>query len=46
MERIYDTYSTSDAANEAVGYLDDIGWDAYVREIDSNTFVVIVHGNI
>lgn len=46
MERIYDTYSTSDAANEALGYLDDLGWSGYVREIDSNTFVVIVQGNI
>jgi len=42
METIYDTYGSADAANEVCGQLEFDGRDVFVREIDSNTFAVII----
>lgn len=42
MWTVYETFTTADAANNAVEALTDQGgYQAYVREVDQSTFVVL-----
>lgn len=42
METIYDVYTSADAANEVCGQLEFNGREVFVRQIDGNTFEVVI----
>jgi hypothetical protein len=39
--QVYATYEDAERATEVVGRLEDVGFTAYVNEVDEKTFIVM-----